>query len=273
MTVDRTPPPPPISSDGYPGRDDINFAPVHTGSKLGLPLDIKFTSSACTDITMRNEPLLLGTATPPSTNSPSILSVEPLSTPKFVTLTGQKTVKVNAGAYACELSHPLTKQYFFRFFLDFPESATRNDVTLPAERIYFMSSCWTSEDNIIPRARKWKDDLISTLQSLNTQIRELETGLMAKTRNFPTYIELLKRRKKLNLQLEMLEDGFPLDRPLIDGPNDTVMLREGVIAVKRLYGGGKKGGGGGMKTRYHWIGTFTFKDFVVDGKEEEEEEK
>jgi hypothetical protein len=69
-------------------------------------------------------------------------------------------------------------------------------------------------------------------------------------------------------QLEMLEDGFPLDRPLIEGPNDTVFLKEGVIAVKRVYGGG---GTGRIQTRYHWIGTFSFKDFVHNAEEEEGE--
>jgi hypothetical protein len=251
----------------------MNFTPVATGSKLGLPLDIQFTSNPCVDEEMNNESLLLGTTPPPpissssSSSSSSFLSVEPLTTPKYVTLTGQKSVNINPGAYACELSHPSTKQYFFRFFLDFPTVVTRNDATIPAERIYFMSSCWKLEDNMINKARKWKETILKSLSKLNTQIEQMENndtvGLVARTQSFPKYIELLKQRKQMMQQLEMLEDGFPLDRPLIEGPNDTVFLKEGVIAVKRVYGGGgKKGGNGRIQTRYHWIGTFSFKDFV-----------
>ena len=118
---------------------------------------------------------------------------------------------------------------------------------------------------MIEKARKWKDEILRTLQTLNTEIAELEktsnndvVGLaVACTRNFPKYIELLKQRKKLNSQVEMLEDGFPLDRPLIRGPNNTVLLREGVIAVKRVFAG---------KVGYYWIGTFSFKEFF-DGEE------
>ncbi|KAL7448876.1 hypothetical protein ACHAWC_000998 [Mediolabrus comicus] len=267
MTVDRTAPPPIISS----AADDMNFTPVATGSKLGLPLDIQFTSNPCVDEEMNNESLLLGTTPPPisaSSSSSSFLSVEPLTTPKYVTLTGQKSVNINPGAYACELSHPSTKQYFFRFFLDFPTVVTRNDATIPAERIYFMSSCWKSEDNMINKARKWKETILKSLSKLNTQIEQMENndtiGLVARTTSFPKYIELLKQRKQMMQQLEMLEDGFPLDRPLIDGPNDTVFLKEGVIAVKRVYGGGS----GRIQTRYHWIGTFSFKDFVHNAEEE-----
>lgn len=36
------------------------------------------------------------------------------------------------------------------FFLDFPEGATRDDVTLPAGRVFFSCACWDSED-ALPR--------------------------------------------------------------------------------------------------------------------------
>jgi hypothetical protein len=273
MTVDRTAPPPSTLSSAA---NDINFTPIATGSKLGLPLDIQFTSNPV-DEEMNNESLLLGTTPPPpipstSSSSSSFLSVEPITTPKYVTLTGQKSVHINPGAYACELSHPSTKQYFFRFFLDFPTVVTRNDATIPAERIYFMSSCWKSEDNMIHKARQWKEVILTSLTKLTTQIEQMENnhtvGLVARTTSFPKYIELLKQRKQMRQQLEMLEDGFPLDRPLIDGPNDTVFLKEGVIAVKRVYGGGS--GRGKIQTRYHWIGTFSFKDFVYNAEGGEE---
>lgn len=262
MTIDQTAPPPVVPTDD--NAYDDNFSSVTTGSKLGLPLDVQFTSGACTDFGMNNEALLLGNNAPTATSS--ILSLQPLNEPKFVTLSGQQSVKVTPGAYACQISDPETKQFFFRFFLDFPEGATRNDVTLPAERVYFMSSCWIQDDNMIAKARKWKDEFQSSLTLLNTEIEELKqddtVGLVERTRRFPQYVELLKQRRKLTTQIEMLQERFPLERPLMSGPNGTLFLKDGVVAVKREFGG---------RTRYHWIGTFSFKDFM-DGDEKQEEE-
>lgn len=48
-------------------------------------------------------------------------------------------ITVSPGAFSCQIQEPQTEQYSFRFFLDFPEGAIRNDVVLPAERIYFVS--------------------------------------------------------------------------------------------------------------------------------------
>ena len=129
---------------------------------------------------------------------------------------------------------------------------------------------------MINKARKWKEVILTSLSKLNTQIEQMENndtvGLVARTTSFPKYIELLKQRKQMIQQLEMLEDGFPLDRPLINGPNDTVFLKEGVVAVKRVYGGGGRGGGK-IQTRYHWIGTFSFKDFVCNAEKEKNEKE
>ena len=132
-----------------------------------------------------------------------------------------------------------------------------------------MSSCWMEEDDVIGKARQWKEENLCRLTLLNDEISELQNdetvGLVARTRRFPQYIELLKQRKKLKLQIDMLEELFPLERPLIKGPNGTMFLKDGVVAVKRVFGG---------RTRYHWIGTFSFKDFAdCDAKSSEDTAK
>ena len=55
---------------------------------------------------------------------------------------GQESIRVEAGAHGCQTQGLESRQYAFRFFLDFPNGAKRNVVELPAERIYFLSSCW-----------------------------------------------------------------------------------------------------------------------------------
>lgn len=292
VTIDKTAPPPTNNDDDSNNSNNLSSS-IATGSKLGLPLEIQFTSSTCTNYEMNNEPLLHGTnQLNPGPTIPPLLSLQPLAEPKFVSLEGQQSVKVSEGCYACQLTDGFSQQCFFRFFLDFPEGATRNDVTLPAERVYFMTACWLTDyqnksgaaesgsggENIIAKARQWKTEYESSLSSLNTKIHQLENddtvGLVARTRRFPQYIDLLKQRKNLINQIDMLNERFPLDRPMVEGPNGTLFLKEGVVAVKREVSG--EGGGGegkGVGTRYCWIGTFSFKDFWDAGDSNDDEMK
>mmetsp|Transcript_28423 Transcript_28423/g.46133 ORF Transcript_28423/g.46133 Transcript_28423/m.46133 type:complete len:359 (+) Transcript_28423:143-1219(+) len=296
VTIDKTSPPPvtTTTSTTTDNNDENavaaanyneNFSPIATGSKLGLPLDIQFTSSACTDFEMNNEPLLQGDSTnnndPTTTTTTTaavspLFSLQPLNKPTFITHKGQQSVKITPGAYSCQLSDVSTQQYFFRFFLDFPEGASRNDVILPAERVYFMTACWMmmesdekntkKKNSVIDTARQWRDEFQMSLTALNIKIDELEqddtVGLVERTRRFPHYMELLKQRQKLMGQIDMLEERFPLERPMVHGPNGTLLLKDGVVAVKRVFGG---------KTRYHWIGTFSFRDFCLDYGDDDDE--
>ena len=276
MTIDQTIPP--LVDDNNPQSaaaavyDYENFVSEPTSSKFGIPLDIQFTSDTCTDATMNNEPLLLGNNNN-NNNAAALYTLQPLKQPNYITHTGQKTLTITPGAYACQPSHPQLSQYFFRFFLDFPQEATRNDVTVPAERLYFMSSCWNSSSgssnketddssstkgkDVIALAREWRDTIRSSLNGVNRQIEQLvqERNLIERTKHIPQYLELVSERKKLMVQIDMLEDQYPIERELVEGPTggETMMLKEGVVAVKRVVGG---------KVRYHWIGNFCIREFL-----------
>ncbi|KAL7550494.1 hypothetical protein ACHAWF_013719 [Thalassiosira exigua] len=73
-------------------------------------------------------------------SSPAVRSVVPTNVPSFTGAGGVEAVAVTEGGYACRIQRVATGQRSFRFFLDFPEGARRNDVVLPAERIYFVIS-------------------------------------------------------------------------------------------------------------------------------------
>ena len=45
---------------------------------------------------------------------------------------GQESIRVEAGAHGCQTQGLESRQYAFRFFLDFPNGAKRNVVELPA---------------------------------------------------------------------------------------------------------------------------------------------
>ena len=234
-----------------------------SGAKLGLPLEIEFTDEACAQFEMNKERLL-------GEGRPSFLSVEPLNEPSFISQRGQERVKVTSGAYGCELQQIEAQQYSFRFFLDFPEGAVRNDVELPAERIYFMSSCWIENQRVLERAQKLKEDMLRSLKEVNEELQEKESssrGFLQQAMGLRQSVLLIERRKKLEAQLNELDQTYPLrSEDLMRGPNGILFVKEGVIAVKRFRGTM------GTREQYHWVGTFSFTEFFDDEYEDEDEE-
>ena len=72
---------------------------------------------------------------------------------------------------------------------------------------------------------------------------------------------LVEKKGKMQAQLDEVIKTYPLasnPMELVKGPNGLVFPKEGVIAVKRW--------GGSLSTReqYHWVGTFTLKEFFED---------
>mmetsp|Transcript_50580 Transcript_50580/g.107749 ORF Transcript_50580/g.107749 Transcript_50580/m.107749 type:complete len:298 (-) Transcript_50580:288-1181(-) len=233
-----------------------------SGAKLGFALEVEFTNELC-EYEMTKERLLRGDVLMGNT----LKSVEPLNEPSFVSSNGAEIVRVLPGAYGCQLQGIESGQYAFRFFLDFPEGARRNDVELPPERIYFLSSCWLADNEAaIGRARRRRDDLEQSIGQIKRDLEELEqgsSGLFQKAMAFRQSIDLVERRAKLASQLEELEQKYPLDSAkIMQGPNNIIFAKEGVVAVKRLRGTL------GTREQYHWVGTFTFNDFFEDEEDD-----
>lgn len=235
-----------------------------SGARLGLPLEVEFTDEPCADYEMTKERLL-------GDGRPTFRSVEPLNVPTFISKKGQETVKVTPGAYGCELQQIEAEQYKFRFFLDFPEGAVRNDVELPAERIYFLTSCWIENERSIERAKRRKGELEKSLKQCNEDLVQLSkdsTGFFQKAMSFRENVLLVERRAALETQLEELEQTYPLQTDkIIRGPNGVLFVKEGIIAVKRFRGTM------GTREQYHWVGTFSISEFFEDEYEDEDEEE
>lgn len=136
-----------------------------SGGKLGLPLRVKFSAAGAGEPPYSSpHESLLGESS--STASLFPTAVTPLNEPSFVSMRGVETVRVEPGRFSCRLDGG-SHQHSFRFFLDFvsvckirfnimnairahfrglvfssiakPDGAVKNDVSLPAERIYFVS--------------------------------------------------------------------------------------------------------------------------------------
>ena len=63
----------------------------------------------------------------------------------FVGAQGQCVVKASGGAWSTQPSG-IPGASTLTFFVDFPAEAVRNDVSLPAGRIFFSGACWESKD-------------------------------------------------------------------------------------------------------------------------------
>lgn len=225
-----------------------------SGAKLGLPLDINFSTQECESFDMNRESLLGEAPGAP------FLAVEPMNTPTFTSAQGQETVKVFPGAYSCQIQSPETQQHSLRFFLDFPNGASRNDVVLPAERIYFMTSCWNEDNNVLDKAKKYKEDVSTSLDKVNNELEEMGkpsigSFFQKSFSGYGRYFTLLEQRKKLTAQMDTMDEAFPPQERLFKVSNNLTVLKEGVIAVKRFNGG---------QEQYHWVGTFTFKKLLND---------
>jgi hypothetical protein len=227
-----------------------------SGARLGLAVEVEFTDERC-PYEMSKEALLRGDAL----MGTNLMTVEPLNDPSFVSSNGREVVRVLPGAYGCQVQGGESGQYSLRFFLDFPDGARRNDVELPAEKLYFLSSCWLTDDEGLGRARRRRDEIDVSLRGVERDLDELESnslssGFFQKVSAFRRSVDLVERRSKLMAQSEELDQKYPLDsKKVIKGPNGIVFAKEGVIAVKRSRG---------AREQYHWVGTFCYNEFFVD---------
>jgi hypothetical protein len=242
-----------------------------SGAKLGFPLEIEFAKELCSDFDMNKERLLQGDAANSISNTKknNFRAVVPLNEPSFISNLGQETILVNEGAYGFEVQNLEAQQYSLRFCLDFPQGAVRNDCSLPAERIYFLTSCWIENRAVLERAQKRKDETETSLQETIQELQQIQqdsstANFVQKAMGIRQTVLLVEKKQRLEVRLNELEQTYPLQSDLLlEGPKGVVFVKEGVIAVKRFRGA--------MNTReqYHWVGTFAFQEFFEDEDEDE----
>ena len=112
-----------------------------------------------------------------------------------------------------------------------------------------MTACWCEDKHIIENEQKLKLKTDKSLDYVNRKLRKWDSKSWADwLKNIRRYTIFQQHRRKLARQRQELDDAFPPDERLMKGINNMWFLKEGVIAVKR-------------EDQYHWIGTFTFRDF------------
>jgi len=237
-----------------------------SGARLVLPnLEVEFQA----DKAKERERLLGG----PLQQQMALI---PTIQPSFVGINGQTIVPVKAGAYCLSSStfDERSPRKNFRFYLDFPEGALRNDVSLPAERIFFNIDCWVENDALIQARRKWTENEkeLKDLQEFYEKLTvdsATEFQQVLRLRSLVLMTEridlLLERQKDLDSQLpkrkiimnDIIGSSSSFnDEDVIRGPSGVVFSnQDGYMTVKR-YGGILN-----MREEYHIVGTFTIRDF------------
>lgn len=225
-----------------------------SGAKLGFILEVGFTDNA-EQMTkdMLGGDVLMGN---------KLQTVIPLKQPSFISVSGSELIDVEPGAYGCQMQNRESELHAFRWYLNFPNGAKRNDVELPAERIYFLCRCWlpssTDEGMLaLENARKEKKQVLSTIELTNARLNKIRSSpaagnllgdIVQNAFNFRHIVKLVERKKKLQSRLNDLEKLYPLDADkIIAGPNGISYAKDGVIAVKR-------------QSKYLWVGRFKFTD-------------
>ena len=104
--------------------------------------------------------------------------------------------------------------------------------------------------------------MLASMEKINVEIKEIEQypigSVQTALSDFRQRIILLERRRKLAIQMDMVDETFPPKDRLLKAPNNVTFLKDGVIAVKRFKG---------TREQYHWVGTFAFKKMLEKDSE------
>lgn len=187
--------------------------------------------------------------------------VKPINLPTFISMKGEQTVNVKEGAYFLNSIEDVPTAYDFRFFLDFPDGAARNDVVLPAERVFFTSKCWMTDESIFSKVRAYKEEIETEIKEIQEELEKRNSskgaGMVRGALGFRDSVILVEGRQQLEKNLARLYQSFPLDESnTVCGPNGFIFEKQGYVSVKR------SGGFLGLREEYHWVGRYSITDFV-----------
>mmetsp|Transcript_57657 Transcript_57657/g.100922 ORF Transcript_57657/g.100922 Transcript_57657/m.100922 type:complete len:353 (+) Transcript_57657:70-1128(+) len=133
-----------------------------SGARLLLPLEVTFSDESVGPAVKQES--LLG---PQKGMRRLIANGEGV----FVSARGEERVAVESGAWSVSPSGHPSGETLLRFYLDFPEAAVRNDVELPAGRVFFTSAFWPQEE--LSKAQ-------DTVTEMETQVNEMREELNSK---------------------------------------------------------------------------------------------
>ena len=218
-----------------------------SGARLGLSLNVRFgeqpASKAAAELLVEDD----------------IRQLKPIGdSPRLVGEAGEQTVNVRAGAW-CTGPDRRGDRESLNFWLNFPDGATRRDVSIPPGPVFFICpGVWSHE-----ALAKLHDDLDRTqaeYDALGEQMRALDANKapLARLLQFRQQVLLSERRTNLGSVLRSREKRLPMDA-VVDLGSGVSVERKGGLCVRRE----KQFG-----VEYHILGTFTISALDLAPEEE-----
>ena len=230
------------------GRESGTWMPddwAASGARLLLPVSCEFTADQYLG---EPEPLVGRTC----------FRVRPLGESTFVGAGGTVNVKVKGGAWSVAPPKPGERPARLRFWLEFPEACARNDVELPAGRVFFNAPVWQR-----PELDAGADTLADAEALLKTRQAALDAHFEEHGDDLTPFGAPLRFRKRVDLvdardvalrRVKFVKRLMP-DGAVVPGPwpgvaaDSALNVGAGGLVVKRR-------GRIGVGVEYHILGKF-----------------
>ena len=224
-----------------------------SGARLAFPLTVTFNNGACDSAIRPVDEPLLGSV---------VQRLTPLGRATFVSMNGEQEVPVMSGGWSeTELVKGVSGggragqpgAYALRFFLTFPEGATRNDVVLLPGRVYFTTGYYLDEtldaaERAVASARAEVDALQDEILQADADAKQ--GSPFSRAAALRRQVTLFDKRTFALERLQEAEATAPKSGT-IAGPAGVQVSRAGGLTVKR------RGGLLGLREEYHILGTFS----------------
>ena len=141
-----------------------------------------------------------------------------------------------------------------RFYLDFPQGAERNDVVLPAGRVFFTNGAFWDADQLEREEAKLarlEDEYEKQYKESTARAKAIDSaGPLGRIQAVRAAVlaqdEVVKLRGRINDQ----RAGLPGEAGVITGAGGVKLAGEGVLSVKR------RGGAFGLSEVYNLVGRY-----------------
>ena len=214
-----------------------------SGARLSLPLQVTFADEASDDERVLEEDDALD---------------EPIkrlvcSDGSFVSKDGVVKVTRLSGAWsAAPVIGESYGQRLLRFFIDFPHPVQRNDVTIPAGRMYCSTVCWDGGEKAAAREPGFEkmrqverelDELSEELEAMVEERKSGERGLLKAMGRVSDDLQRAQQAQKLLTELQRYRTVLPAADSCVEGQDGVWVADEGGLVIRRADGGNKVFGG------------------------------
>lgn len=209
-----------------------------SGARMSLPVDVKFSD----DLAATNdEQNFLGRG-----NAISRLYCDGGS---FIGPQGEEIVEATGGAWSAQPTGQCGEN-LFRFYIDFPREASRNDVTLPSGRVYFSSACWNVEERMVAQAEAdaLKEEIEAIIKTKDAETdyakakgQESDVGFLERADAFRKAKQRSDKAMPMVKQYKQLLGSLP-DEAILAPNGEVEVLTKGGMSIRRndarnLWGG------------------------------------